>query len=65
MPLFIVIIIWICVIALAGYVCFLIWDKVGVPAPFKLIGQVIIGLATLYLIASLFFPALGVHLPLH
>ncbi len=64
MPVFLIILIWIVVIAVAAYVCFLILDKMGIPAPFKLIGQVVIGLVAILLIASLFFP-IGIHLPLH
>ena len=64
MALFLAILIWIVVIFVAAYVCFLILDKMGAPAPFKLIGQIVIGLAAIILIASLFFP-IGIHLPLH
>ncbi len=64
MALFFVILIWIVVIGVAGYVCFVMWDKASAPAPFKLIGQIVIGLAAIILIASLFFP-IGIHLPLH
>jgi hypothetical protein len=65
MPAFLVIIIWIAVIAIAAYACFWILGKMGVPAPFNLFLQILIGLVAIYLIAALFFPSLGVHFPLH
>ena len=62
MPAFVVIIIWILVILLGAYVAFWVLGKMGIPAPFNKVVQIIVGLVALYLLAALFFP-LGVHFP--
>ncbi len=63
MPAAVIIVIWIIVILLGAYAAFWVLSKMGIPAPFNKVSQIAVGLVALYLLAALFFPALGVHFP--